>query len=76
MNNWLVNPTGKTDAWIPVDLLQEHMNFWIKVSRSAIVTLSDYLLAVLTLHTDYIQSSREQCIVGMAAEHISVHLPA
>ncbi|EJF61026.1 hypothetical protein DICSQDRAFT_41746, partial [Dichomitus squalens LYAD-421 SS1] len=35
INNWLVNPTGKPDAWVPVDLLQEHMNFWIKVIYKA-----------------------------------------
>lgn len=34
INNWLVNPTGKPNAWVPVDLLQEHMNFWIKVVLS------------------------------------------
>lgn len=31
LNNWLVNPTGNPNSWVPVDLLQEHMNFWIKV---------------------------------------------
>ncbi|THH13425.1 hypothetical protein EUX98_g9728, partial [Antrodiella citrinella] len=30
MNNWLANPTGLAHAWVPIDLLQEHMNFWIK----------------------------------------------
>ena len=32
LKNWLVNPTGKANAWVEVDLLQEHLNFWIKVS--------------------------------------------
>lgn len=32
LQNWLVNPTGKVDSWIEVDLLQEHLNFWTKVS--------------------------------------------
>ena len=32
IKNWLVNPTGKENAFVPVDLLQEHLNFWIKVS--------------------------------------------
>lgn len=32
MNNWLVNPTGSSRGFIPVDLLQEHMNLYIKVS--------------------------------------------
>ncbi|KAI8971036.1 hypothetical protein BD414DRAFT_426749, partial [Trametes punicea] len=30
MQNWLVNPTGKPNAWVEVDLMQEHLNFWIK----------------------------------------------
>ena len=33
MNNWLVNPTGKANSWVEVDLMQEHLNFWIKVSN-------------------------------------------
>ncbi|KAH9940490.1 uncharacterized protein BXZ73DRAFT_42703 [Epithele typhae] len=31
LKNWLVNPTGKENAWVPVDLMQEHMNFWTKI---------------------------------------------
>ncbi len=31
LNNWLVNTTGREDSFLPVDLLQEHMNLWIKV---------------------------------------------
>ncbi|KAJ7731865.1 hypothetical protein B0H16DRAFT_1427291 [Mycena metata] len=30
LNNWLVNPTGNPFSWVEVDLMQEHMNFWIK----------------------------------------------
>ncbi|TFY59897.1 hypothetical protein EVJ58_g5477 [Rhodofomes roseus] len=30
LNNWLVNPTGRESSWVEVDLLQEHMNYWIK----------------------------------------------
>lgn len=30
--NWLLNPTGKTNAFVEIDLVQEHLNFWIKVS--------------------------------------------
>lgn len=33
IKNWLVNPSGKPNSWVPVDLLQEHMNFWVKVRR-------------------------------------------
>ena len=31
LNNWLVNPSGKPGKWHELDLLQEHLNFWIKV---------------------------------------------
>ncbi|KAI0733681.1 hypothetical protein C8Q72DRAFT_881244 [Fomitopsis betulina] len=35
LKNWLVNPTGKANAWVKVDLLQEHLNFWIKTIYKA-----------------------------------------
>ncbi|KAH9896144.1 uncharacterized protein BXZ73DRAFT_63062 [Epithele typhae] len=35
LKNWLVNPTGKNNAWVPVDLMQEHMNFWTKIVYKA-----------------------------------------
>jgi hypothetical protein len=31
LNNWLVNPSGRSHGWHELDLLQEHLNFWIKV---------------------------------------------
>ncbi|EIW74151.1 hypothetical protein CONPUDRAFT_160399 [Coniophora puteana RWD-64-598 SS2] len=31
MNNWLVNPTGVPNAFVEVDLLQEHLNYWVKI---------------------------------------------
>ncbi|KAF8968229.1 hypothetical protein BDZ97DRAFT_1916079 [Flammula alnicola] len=30
MQNWLSNPTGKANAFVEIDLVQEHLNFWIK----------------------------------------------
>ncbi len=27
IKNWLLNPTGKPNSWVPVDLVQEHNNF-------------------------------------------------
>ncbi|KAI0761232.1 hypothetical protein BC629DRAFT_1262098, partial [Irpex lacteus] len=30
LNNWLVSTTGYANSFIPLDLLQERMNFWIK----------------------------------------------
>ncbi|KAJ6617239.1 hypothetical protein B0H10DRAFT_2384929 [Mycena sp. CBHHK59/15] len=35
LNNWLVNPTGNPFSWVEVDLMQEHMNFWIKTIYQA-----------------------------------------
>ncbi|KAJ7280067.1 hypothetical protein C8J57DRAFT_1464500 [Mycena rebaudengoi] len=35
LKNWLVNPTGKPFSWVEVDLMQEHMNFWIKTIYKA-----------------------------------------
>ncbi|KAH8992239.1 hypothetical protein EDB92DRAFT_1797358, partial [Lactarius akahatsu] len=31
LNNWLVNPTGKANLFVELDLMQEHLNYWIKV---------------------------------------------
>ncbi|RDX50743.1 hypothetical protein OH76DRAFT_1348447 [Lentinus brumalis] len=33
LKNWLVNPTGRPNSWVPVDLMQEHNNFWTKASH-------------------------------------------
>ncbi|KAJ7795220.1 hypothetical protein B0H14DRAFT_3555239 [Mycena olivaceomarginata] len=35
LNNWLVNPTGNPFLWVEVDLMQEHMNYWIKTIYQA-----------------------------------------
>ncbi|QRV94684.1 hypothetical protein RhiJN_22702 [Ceratobasidium sp. AG-Ba] len=35
LSNMLVNMTGKKNGWKEVDLLQEHMNYWIKVIYKA-----------------------------------------
>ncbi|EIW73975.1 hypothetical protein CONPUDRAFT_68089 [Coniophora puteana RWD-64-598 SS2] len=29
-DNWLANPTGRANAFVEVDLVQEHLNFWTK----------------------------------------------
>lgn len=29
--NWVLNPTGRENAFVEIDLVQEHLNFWIKV---------------------------------------------
>ncbi|KAI0069829.1 hypothetical protein K474DRAFT_1747000 [Panus rudis PR-1116 ss-1] len=35
MQNWVINPTGKPNTFVPVDLMQEHFIFWIKVIYGA-----------------------------------------
>ncbi|KAH9174081.1 hypothetical protein EDB89DRAFT_1849372, partial [Lactarius sanguifluus] len=30
LNNWLVNLTGKANSFVELDLMQEHLNYWIK----------------------------------------------
>ncbi|EJD45441.1 hypothetical protein AURDEDRAFT_124563 [Auricularia subglabra TFB-10046 SS5] len=35
LSNWLVNPTGHKDGWVALDLMQEHLNFWIKKMYAA-----------------------------------------
>ncbi|KAJ6556692.1 hypothetical protein B0H10DRAFT_1930861 [Mycena sp. CBHHK59/15] len=30
LQNWLLNPTGKPNSFVEIDLVQEHLNFWIK----------------------------------------------
>ncbi len=42
MKNWLVNTTGNPNSFVPVDLLQEHLNYWIKV----IVLLSTMIYTI------------------------------
>lgn len=33
MDNWLLNTKGRANSWVELDLVQEHMNFWIKASH-------------------------------------------
>ncbi|KAJ6472906.1 hypothetical protein C8R47DRAFT_1295358 [Mycena vitilis] len=35
LNNWLLNPTGHPYSWVEADLMQEHMNYWIKTIYQA-----------------------------------------
>jgi hypothetical protein len=32
LKNWLLNPTGHANSFVEIDLVQEHLNFWVKVS--------------------------------------------
>ncbi|THU92295.1 hypothetical protein K435DRAFT_820517 [Dendrothele bispora CBS 962.96] len=35
LNNWLLNPSGNPNSYVEADLVQEHMNFWIKTYYKA-----------------------------------------
>jgi hypothetical protein len=52
LNNWLVNPSGKSHGWHELDLLQEHLNFWIKVffNRRNSTFGTSFLSSVVTLN--------------------------
>lgn len=33
LNNWLLNPSGRSDGFVEMDRIQEFFNFWIKVRQ-------------------------------------------
>ncbi|KAF4621737.1 hypothetical protein D9613_012151 [Agrocybe pediades] len=35
LNNWLANPSGRPNSFKEMDLLQEHLNFWLKIVYNA-----------------------------------------
>ena len=49
LKNWLLNPTGRANAWVPVDLVQEHFIFWTKVChiKTGLVILLSNLLQIV-----------------------------
>ncbi len=61
IKNWLVNPTGHKNAFVPVYLLQEHNNFWIKVFSTTTAILS-----AINGWIDGISSAGKRCIMGVA----------
>ncbi len=70
VKNWLVNPTGKPNSWVPVDLMQEHNNFWTKVRFSA----SFRARATYLLLSDNLQGPGQQRKLAMAQDGYPVHL--
>jgi hypothetical protein len=43
LNNWILIPSGNPNSGVEVDLMQEHMNFWIKVCSNGRVQHLHYL---------------------------------
>ncbi|EUC54316.1 hypothetical protein RSOL_037700 [Rhizoctonia solani AG-3 Rhs1AP] len=46
LSNMLVNTTGKKDGWKETDLLQEHINYWIKVCAALRPVFWNLLIAL------------------------------
>ncbi|KAJ6618379.1 hypothetical protein B0H10DRAFT_1795290, partial [Mycena sp. CBHHK59/15] len=64
LHNWLLNPTGKINAFVEVYLVQEHLNLWIKVS----CRVPSYgLKLVLMEFAENLQSRRRCTFVGLAS---------
>ncbi|KAG8769266.1 hypothetical protein FRC12_005060 [Ceratobasidium sp. 428] len=43
LKNWLLNPAGRPDSFVPLDLVQEHGNLWIKPLRALARDLNNTL---------------------------------
>ncbi|KAJ7868794.1 hypothetical protein B0H14DRAFT_3084033 [Mycena olivaceomarginata] len=73
LNNWLVNPTGKLFSWVEVDLMQEHMNFWIKTIYQAHGSAASWewlgMVAPCTKHAPTDLSTDIELLMGSLAEH-------
>ncbi|KAJ7319127.1 hypothetical protein DFH08DRAFT_926720 [Mycena albidolilacea] len=68
LNNWLVNPTGKPFSWVEVDLMQEHMNFWIKTIYQAHGSAASWEW-LGTKHAPTNLSADIELLMGSLAEH-------
>ena len=47
LKNWVLNPTSKANAFVLVDLVQEHLNFWIKVYYLCIAIAFALLISLI-----------------------------
>ncbi|KAH9914215.1 uncharacterized protein B0H18DRAFT_887406 [Fomitopsis serialis] len=74
LENWLINPTGKPDSWVEVDLFQEHMNFWIKtIYRAHGVNASWEWLAMISPCIDILRRLSTQMNTSLGAKIGSKH---
>ncbi|KAG2008793.1 hypothetical protein CC2G_014185 [Coprinopsis cinerea AmutBmut pab1-1] len=77
LNNWLLNPTGRPNSFVEVDLVQEHMNFWIKTFYKARGSNSSW--EWLEMISPCIQALRHLCNVmkdTLGTNNGSRHAPA
>lgn len=52
LNNWVINPTGHPNSHVELDLVQEHLIFWIKVS-SIIIQVMCFVYSPIAYKTIY-----------------------
>ena len=70
LGNWLVNPTGKENSFVELDLMQEHLNYWIKVRRDCHAHSLALSLIVLI---ELLPSTWQRCVMGMACNDLALH---
>ena len=70
LNNWLVNPTGKANSFVELDLMQEHLNYWIKVRGCCMCSLvhsqttPDRTITKCTAAVHHESGSQRSCLVS------------
>ncbi|KAG8789658.1 hypothetical protein FRC12_013326 [Ceratobasidium sp. 428] len=61
LNNWVINPTGKPNSHVELDLVQEHLNFWIKNAyRAHGSSASWHWLAIISPCVDFLRTLARQ----------------
>ena len=79
INNWLVNLSGKAGRWHELDLLQEHLNFWIKVFFNSRNSAFDTpFLQNVALNITGFSRLRTvlECVIGISASTGYHHKPS
>ncbi|KDQ17141.1 hypothetical protein BOTBODRAFT_156492, partial [Botryobasidium botryosum FD-172 SS1] len=79
INNLLVNMSGKPDGWKELDLLQEHMNYWIKSVYKAHGSNSTWswlamISTTITTLRDIIREVNRACSVVQTKAHTTPNL--
>ncbi|KAG8779792.1 hypothetical protein FRC12_023837 [Ceratobasidium sp. 428] len=61
LNNWVLNPTGKPNSHVELDLVQEHLNFWIKNAYRAHGSGASWeWLAIISPCVDFLRTLARQ----------------
>ncbi|KAG9123668.1 hypothetical protein FRC07_014320 [Ceratobasidium sp. 392] len=61
LNNWVINPTSKPNSHVELDLVQEHLNFWIKNAYRAHGSSASWeWLAIISPCVDFLRTLARQ----------------